>query len=85
MAELHDALDEDAVWEQLMAELREIEERINYAIAFHKLMNQRSHIDTPVQYERLFLHSPGGKKEKEYDHRTGHRQSNLRRIPHIRF
>jgi len=65
MTRLHDPLDQDAVWEQLMAELHEIEERIHYAVTFHKLINQRSHIGTPVQYERLFIRSPfGGKRRK---------------------
>ena len=57
MATLHDTLDQDASWEQLMAELHELKERVHYAVTFHKLMNQRSHIGIPVQYERLFLRS----------------------------
>ena len=65
MTRLHDTLNQDAVWEQLMAKLREIEERMHYAVTLHKLMNQHSHIDIPVQYERLFIRSPSRGKRKK--------------------
>ena len=85
MPQSSDSPDQDVLWEQLMAEVQEMHDRASVAQTFHTLMGQRSHIDTPVQYERLFLRSPGGKEEKKHDHRRGTKKSNRRRISHIRF
>ena len=85
MAMRQEARDEAARWAQLMAEVREIEAHLNATITLHTLMHQRSHIGTPVQYERLFLRACEGNKEKNDDHRTGHSPRNRRRISHRRF
>jgi hypothetical protein len=57
--------------EELLVEVQAIEERMQCAVRFHTLMNQRCHLKIPVQYERLFLHSPARKEEKNYDNRRG--------------
>ena len=56
--------------EELLAELQAIDDRMQCAVRFHTLMNQRCHLEIPVQYERLFLHSPIRKEEKTYDYPT---------------
>ncbi len=84
MATLQDTREQEAWWDQLMAELHALEERVHYAVTLHQLMNQRSHIGIPVQYERLFLRARGGQKENSYDHSRGLRQSKRRGIPHTR-
>jgi hypothetical protein len=68
----------------LLAELQAIDDRRQCAVRFHTLMNQRCPLEIPVQYERLFLHSPAGKEEKKDDYRRGTQQSHRRRIPHQR-
>ena len=50
--------------EELLVELQAIEERMQCAVRLHTLMNQRCPLEIPVQYERLFLHSPARKEEK---------------------
>jgi len=68
----------------LLAELSAIEERRQCAMRVHHLMNQHCHLEIPVQYERLFLHSPTGHEEKNHDHRGGTPKSHKRRVSHIR-
>ena len=48
----------------LLAEVQLIEERRQCALRFHTLMQQHCPLEIPVQYERLFLHAPGRKAEK---------------------
>lgn len=57
-------LDQDVLWDQLMAEVQEIHERAIVAQTFHTLMGQRSHLGTPVQYERLFRRTLEAKRSK---------------------
>ena len=75
---------EDAIVQELLAEVQAIEERGQCAVRLHQLMNQRCHLEIPVQYERLFLHSPAGKEENKDDYRRSTEQSHRRRIPHQR-
>ena len=76
---------EQRIISELLAELQAIEERRQYAVRFHTLMNQHGHPEIPVQYERLFRHAPEGKEEKTHDHRRGTPKSHRRRIPHLRI
>jgi hypothetical protein len=78
MAKAPDPLDK--VYQKLMMELQEIDDRAKHARRFHHLMGQCTHIDMPVQYERLYLRSLGGKVEKTHDHPRGAGQSRRRRI-----
>ena len=68
----------------LLAELQAIDDRRQCALRFHTLMHQRCPLEIPVQYERLFLHAPGRKEEKNHDHRRGTPQSRRRRVPQQR-
>ena len=68
----------------LLAELQAIEERMQCAVRFHTLMNQRCHLEIPVQYERLFLHTPARNEKNTHDHRRGTQKSRRRRVPHQR-
>jgi len=70
--------------EELLVELQAIEERRQCAVRFHTLLNQRYHLEIPVQYERLFFHSPARKEEKNYDNRRGTKKSHRRRVSPIR-
>ena len=65
----------------LLAELQAIDDRRQCAHRFHTLMNQCCHLETPVQYERLFLHAPAGHKENTRDYRRGTQKSNRGRVP----
>ena len=90
MAQPHASRDQEAWQEErvvtaLLAEVQAIEERRQCAVRLHTLMNQRCPLEIPVQYERLFLHSPARKEEKTYDHRRGTPKSHRRRIPHLRI
>jgi hypothetical protein len=85
MPQSPDILDQDVLWDQLMAEVQAMQDRAIVAHTFHTLMGQRSQIGTPVQYERLFLRSSGGKEEKTHDHSRSHEQSKRRRVLHKRF
>ena len=73
---------EDASVKELLAELQAIEERRQYAVSFHQLMNQHGPLEIPVQYERLFLHTPRRKEEKTHDHHRGAPKSQRKRVPH---
>ena len=84
MPQSPESRDQEVLWDQLMAEVQEIHERAIVAQTLHTLMGQRSHIGTPVQYERLFLRSLGGKEEKKHDYRRSTQQSKRRRVSHQR-
>ena len=71
--------------EEVLAEFQAIDDRMQCAVRFHMLMNQGCPLETPVQYERLFLHSPAGKEEKIYDGPRSLEQSHRRRLLHPRF
>jgi hypothetical protein len=75
---------EDAIVQELLLELQASEERRQYAVRFHQLMNQRCHFETPVQYERLFRRFPARPEESTHDHHRGTHQSRRRRLPHSR-
>ena len=86
MAKLHESRDqhtwqEDLLVTEVLAELQAIAERMQSAVRFHTLMHQCCHLETPVQYERLFLHAPGGKEEHTHDHRRGAQNSRKHREP----
>ena len=70
--------------EAVLAELQAIDDRMQCAVRLHTLMDQHCPLEIPVQYERLFLHSPAGKEENKDDYRRGTQQSHRRRIPHQR-
>ena len=70
--------------EAVLAELQAIDDRMQCAVRFHMLMDQRCHLETPVQYERLFLHAPTRKEENRHDSRRGTQKSHRRRVPHSR-
>ena len=78
-------LQEHPMVEELLAELQALEERRQCAVRLHTLMNQHCPLEIPVQYERLFLHSPAGKEEKIYDGPRSPEQSHRRGLSHIRF
>jgi hypothetical protein len=69
---------------ELLAELEAIEERRQYAVSFHTLMDQHCPLEIPVQYERLFLHAPTRKEADRHDSRRGPKKSHRRRVPHQR-
>ena len=79
-----EVLQEHPMVKTILAELQTIEDRRQWEDRFYKLMDQRSHIGIPIQYERLFHYSSKEKKEKKYDHQRGRKQSNRRRISHQR-
>ena len=80
----HTTWQEQPLVEELLAELLAIEERRQCTVRFHTLMNQRCHLEIPIQYERLFLHSPTRNKEKNHDHRRGSPKSHRRRVSPLR-
>ena len=41
---------EDAIVQELLAEVQAIEERSQCAVRWHQLMNQHCHLEIPVQY-----------------------------------
>ena len=77
-------LQEQQTVTELLAELEAIEERRQYAVSFHTLMDQHGPLEIPVQYERLFLHSPTRKEENQYDYRRHTPKSHQRRVSHRR-
>ena len=79
-----EVLQEHPMVKTILAELQAIDDRRQWEDRFYKLMDQRSHIGIPVQYERLFLCSYEEKEEKKYDHQRSRKQSNRRRISHQR-
>ena len=70
--------------EEVLAELQAIDDRMQCAVRLHTLMDQHCPLEIPVQYERLFLHSPAGKEENKDDYRRSTEQSHRRRVSHIR-
>jgi hypothetical protein len=89
MAQPHPSRDQEAWQEEqrvqeLLTEWQAIEERRQRTVRLHMRMHQRSHLEIPVQYERLFLHAPTRKEEKKYDHRRGTQQSHRRRVSPLR-
>src|SRR5262245_6260753 len=70
--------------EEVLAELQAIDDRMQCAVRLHTLMDQRCHLETPVQYERLFLHAPTRKEENRHDSRRGTQKSHRRQVPHSR-
>ena len=84
MPKSSDALDQDVLWERLMVEVQESNDRRQRAVRFHTLLHQRSSLGIPGQYERLFLHSLGKQAEKKHDARRGTKHSNSRRGPQTR-
>ena len=77
-------LQEQQTVTELLAELEAIEEQRQYAVRLHMLMNQCCSLEIPVQYERLFLHSPARKEENTYDYRRRTPKSHRRRVSHRR-
>ena len=75
---------EDAIVQELLAEVQAIEERSQCAVRWHQLMNQHCHLEIPVQYERLFRRAPPPPEESTHDHRRGTQQSRRRRLSHSR-
>jgi hypothetical protein len=75
---------EDAIMKELLVELQAIEEQRQCAVRFHQLMDQRCHLEIPVQFERLFRRAPTRPEESTHDHRRGTHTSRRRRIPHSR-
>ena len=75
---------EDAIVQELLAEVQAIEERRQYAVRLHQLMHQRCHLEMPVQYERLLRRAPPRPEESTHDHRRGTQQSRRRRLSHSR-
>lgn len=68
--------------DQLMADIQEMHEKARLAQTLHTLLGQRSHLGTPVQYERLWRRSPTRPEEPTYDHRRGTQKSRRRRLSH---
>ena len=79
-----EAWQEEQMVQELLMELQTIEEWMQCAVRFHTLMNQRCPLEIPVQYERLFLHSPARKEEKKHDDHRGSPQSHRRRVSPLR-
>ena len=75
---------EDAIVQELLAEVQAIEARRQDASRWHTLMNQRGHLEIPVQYERLCRRFPPRPEESTHDHRRGTQQSRRRRLSHSR-
>jgi hypothetical protein len=75
---------EDTIVQELLAEVQAIAERRQDAVRWHTLLNQRCHLEIPVQYERLVRRFPPRPEESTHDHHRGTHQSRRRRIPHAR-
>lgn len=76
---------EDAIVQELVAEVQVSEEHRQCTVRFHTLMNQRCHREIPVQYERLLRRAPPRPEESTHDHRKGTHKSRRRRLPHARL
>jgi hypothetical protein len=76
---------EDAIIKELLVEVQAIAERRQYAVQFHQLMQQRCHLEIPVQYERLWRRSPTRPKEHPHDYRRGTQHRRRRRLSHTRL
>jgi hypothetical protein len=77
-------MQEDAIVQELLAEVQAVEERRQCAVRLHQLMHQRCHLEIPVQYERLWCRAPTRPEESTHDHRRGTQQSRRRRLSHSR-
>jgi hypothetical protein len=75
---------EDAIVKELLMELQAIAEWRQCAVRWHQLMDQRCHLEIPVQFERLFRRFPPRPEESTHDHRRGTYKSRRRRLPHSR-
>jgi hypothetical protein len=75
---------EDAIVKELLMEVQAIAERRQCAVRLHQLMDQRCHLEIPVQYERLFRRVPTRPEEPTHDHRRGTQKSRRRRVSHSR-
>ena len=75
----------DMVFDTFMVELHAIHERAALARRFHQLMGQCSHIEIPVQYERLYLRSLAQPEEPSNDDPRGHQHRRRKRLPHARI
>jgi hypothetical protein len=74
----------DTVYHTLLVELHAIHDRATRARRFHQLMGQCTHIEMPVQYERLYLRSLAAPGEPTNDYPRGRKQSRGRRVPPAR-
>ena len=75
---------EDMIVQELVVEVQAIEERRQCAVRFHQLMNQRCHLEIPVQFERLWRRFPPRPEESTHDHHRGTHTSRRRGIPYSR-
>ena len=75
---------EDAIVKELLMELQAMEEWRQCAVRWHQLMHQRCHLESPVQYERLWRRAPPRPEESTHDHRRSTQQSRRRRLSHSR-
>jgi hypothetical protein len=75
---------EDAIVKELLMEVQAIAERRQCAVRLHQLMDQRCHLEIPVQFERLFRRFPPRPEESTHDHRRGTHTSRRRRLLHAR-
>jgi hypothetical protein len=75
---------DDAIIEELLVEVQASAERRQCAIRLHTLMDQRCHLEIPVQYERLWRRVPTRPEESTHDHHRGTHQSHRRRLPRSR-
>ena len=76
---------EDAIMKELLVEVQAIAERRQCAVRWHQLIDQRCHLEIPVQFERLFRRFPPRPEESTHDHRRGTQKSRRRRLSHSRF
>ena|SRR6266540_4004219 len=74
----------DTVYRTLMVELHAIHDRATYARRLHQLMGQCTHLEMPVQYERLYLRSLARQEEPTNDYPRGRQHRRRRRVPHSR-
>src|SRR5437763_17105715 len=70
----------DAMYHRLMVECDAITERAQYARRFHQLMGPCTHLEIPVQYERLLLRALAAQEEPTHDYRRGPARRHRRRL-----
>jgi hypothetical protein len=75
---------QDTIVQELLTEVQAVEERRQYALRWHTLMNQRCHLEIPVQFERLWRRASTRPEESTHDHRRGTQKSRRRRLSHSR-
>ena len=76
---------DDAIVQELVAEVQAIAERRQCAVRFHQLMNQGYQLEIPVQYERLVRRAPPRPEAHPHDHHRGTRHRRRRRLSHARL